>query len=139
VYFSVFLIFEKFIGLKILDKIPKVFRHIYAMIIILIGWIIFRVENIHSLIQIFKMLVVFKPSEIDKFIGNNGDILGVWPYMLLGLVFCTPIIRKIMNFIVAKTNNIGKNIRDVALVTIFSITIVFLLSLSYNPFIYFRF
>ena len=57
-YFAIFLIFEKLWGLKILEKTPKVFRHIYAIVIILIGWIIFRVEDVKSLASILKMLVV---------------------------------------------------------------------------------
>lgn len=138
-YFSVFLIFEKFLGLRILEKVPKVFRHMYAIVIILIGWIIFRVENVHNLLEIIKMFVIFKPSEIDKFISNNGDILGVWPFVVLGLILCTPVIRMVMNYIIEKTDKFGKNIRDIALVAIFLTTIIFLLSLSYNPFIYFRF
>lgn len=138
-YFSVFLIFEKFLGLRILEKVPKVFRHMYAIVIILIGWIIFRVENVHNLLEIIKMVVIFKPSEIDKFISNNGDILGVWPFVVLGLILCTPVIRMVMNYIIEKTDKFGKNIRDIALVAIFLTTIIFLLSLSYNPFIYFRF
>ena len=138
-YFAVFLIIEKVFLSKYLEKIPKVFRHIYALIIILIGWIIFRVEDIQSLGETLKMLVVFKHSEMAKFIGNNGDILGVWPFMLFGLIGCMPWIKKLGSIIIEKSKNIGETLRDIVLVGTFGITILFLLSLSYNPFIYFRF
>ena len=85
------------------------------------------------------MLVVFKHSEMAKFIGNNGDILGVWPFMLFGLIGCMPWIKKLGSIIIEKSKNIGETLRDIVLVGTFGITILFLLSLSYNPFIYFRF
>ena len=138
-YFAVFLIIEKVFLSKYLDKIPKVFRHIYALIIILIGWIIFRVEDIQSLGEILKMLFVFKHSEMAKFIGNNGDILGVWPFMILGIIGGMPWIKKLGSIIIEKSKSIGETLRDIVLVGTFGITILFLLSLSYNPFIYFRF
>ena len=138
-YFAIFLIFEKLWGLKILEKTPKVFRHIYAIVIILSGWIIFRVEDVKSLASILKMLVVVKHSEMARFISNNGDILGVWPFVILGLIGCIPILKKCYGYVVQKREKIVKSARDIILIGIFSVTIIFLLSLSYNPFIYFRF
>lgn len=138
-YFAVFLIMEKLFGLKLLEKIPKLFQHIYSIVVILIGWVIFRVEDFSKLLEILKMLFVYKHSEMAKFISNNGDILGVWPFLILGLILCTPVLKKCINFIIGKAETFGKILKDIALVGTFCITIVFLLSLSYNPFIYFRF
>lgn len=138
-YFAIFLVFEKLVGLKLLEKIPKIFRHIYSILVILISWVIFRVEDVGKLLEILKMLFVYKHSEMAKFISNNGDILEVWPFLILGLVFCTPLVRKCAECIIRKSETVGKTLMDFVLIGTFGLTIIFLLSLSYNPFIYFRF
>ena len=48
-YFGVILIIEKLFMLKVLEKIPKVFSHIYAILLILIGWVIFAFEDLGNI------------------------------------------------------------------------------------------
>ena len=138
-YFAIILLIEKVFLSKILEKIPKLFKHVYSVFFILIGWIIFRVEDIEKLLQILKSLFVVKDSNLSIFLSNNGDVLYVLPFIVLGLIGCTPIVKKVSELLVKKTKNIGLYIKDIVLIAILLLTIVFLLSLSYNPFIYFRF
>lgn len=46
VYFGVILIIEKLFMLKVLEKIPKIFGHIYAIFLVLISWVIFAFEDL---------------------------------------------------------------------------------------------
>ncbi|MBQ3409063.1 MAG: MBOAT family protein [Clostridia bacterium] len=138
-YFAIILVVEKIWIHKIIEKLPSIVAHVYSIVLILYGWIIFRVEDIHGIIYIFKAVIMFKKSDWVEFIGNNGEIVYVVPFFILGLIGCTPIVKKIKDKIISKMKNVGLYISDVGLVIIFGITIVFILSLSYNPFIYFRF
>lgn len=63
-YFGVFIFIETKIGKKNLKKVPTVLMHIYNKIVILIGFGIFRFENIQDLGNFFKNLV-----------GANGNVL----------------------------------------------------------------
>ena len=45
-YYGILLIFEKVVFHKALEKIPKVFGHIYTMIIVVIGWGIFGFADV---------------------------------------------------------------------------------------------
>ena len=138
-YFAVILIMEKMFLLKILNKIPKIFSHIYSIFLILIGWIIFRVEDINAILQLLINLVTFKKTNLSTFLADNGDVLYVVPFFILGIICFSPLLKNFFKYIVEKTNTIGLYIRDIMLVTIFIVTIIFLLAASYNPFIYFRF
>lgn len=46
VYYGILLIIEKFVLKDILIKLPRVFRHIYALFFVLIGWVIFAFDKI---------------------------------------------------------------------------------------------
>ena len=46
VFHGCFLILER-VGLgKALDRCPKVIRHLYTMLVVIIGWVFFRAENL---------------------------------------------------------------------------------------------
>ena len=130
VYFGIILIIEKlFIG-QFIEKLPKVFRHIYALFLILLGWLIFFCDDL-TLIQKYIPKIFANPNIID-----NEFIFYIKNYMIFlisGIVFSIPIVNKIK-----KTKTI-KVIVAVAYIFLFIICISQLCSDSYNPFLYFRF
>ncbi len=56
VYFLVILVIEKAFLLKALEKLPRVFSHVYALLLIGIGWIIFAFPNLSEGWAIFTGL-----------------------------------------------------------------------------------
>ena len=130
IYFGIILIIEKlFIG-QFIEKLPKVFRHIYALFLILLGWLIFFCDDL-TLIQKYIPKIFANPNIID-----NEFIFYIKNYMIFlisGIVFSIPIVNKIK-----KTKTI-KVIVAVAYIFLFIICISQLCSDSYNPFLYFRF
>ena len=60
VYYGVILIIEKvFLG-KLIEKLPKVLQHIYALFFIIIGWVIFRVEDFSQMGIVLQKMFVCK-------------------------------------------------------------------------------
>ena len=141
-YYFVFLVLEKYILKNILKKIPSFLSHLYTLIIVYIGWVIFRCDNLSSLVLYFKSLFSFN---ITSFSLNELSVYieSYWVYFILAFLFQTPIYYKITEKIDKMK---GKKIKEVLtvfhysfLIIIFIITIMFLAYSSYNPFIYFRF
>ena len=129
-YYAVLLIIEKFALKKVLKKFPDFLKHIYAIIFIMFGWLIFYFTDLSSL-----------GTALTNLFGLNG--LGS-----LTLLFHLQIfkVRTIIIFILAiifsmpinilKKNNI---ITYVLLTLLFIVSVIFILGSNYNPFIYFRF
>ena len=57
-YFGVILLIEKLFLGKVLEKLPNFFRHLYALFLIAIGWIIFAVEDLGALGGFVKSLFI---------------------------------------------------------------------------------
>ena len=133
-YYFAFLFLEKYI--INIEKLPKVLRHIYTLVIVYFGWIIFRSDNLKALITFLKSLFNFNITKVD--ISQFLIYLeSYWMYFILALVLQTPIYKKIVEKI---ENNKALNIIHYAgLILVFIVTIMFLAYSSYNPFIYFRF
>ena len=134
-YFGVILIIEKFILNKYLDKLPNFFRHLYAIILIMIGWLIFAFDDINLLTNFTNNLLGINSSFVDKnfmfYLTNYGFIV------LMGIIFSIPIYPIIKEKL--KKSKIGNIILTIIYIILFIITISFLVSDTYNPFLYFRF
>ena len=136
VYFGVILILEKIFILKVLDKVGKVFSHIYTIILILIGWVIFAFEDLGEIeAYLYAMFNVnnFVNNETLYYLKNYGLI------MILGIICSTLLANKVIDKF-NKANNKGfKIIEVIVYMTIFILCTANLVSDSFNPFLYFRF
>ena len=128
-YYAIILLIEKYLLKNILASCPKIIKHIYALLLILIGWTIFAIEDISSLGEYLKIMFSIKSySFIDTyflyFIGNYGLLL------IISIIFSIPLnINK----------KIPKTIKLIIYIILFIITTSYIVSDTYNPFLYFRF
>ena len=135
-YYGVLLIFEKYYLTKYLTRIPKILQHLYTMLMIVIGWVFFFSESAGSALKYLGMMVG---------IGSKGFlhsqdcfvIVSNWGLWLAGIICCTSIGSGILNRNGYEGN--GKWFTDLAYMMLFVITISWLITDSFNPFLYFRF
>lgn len=90
-YHGLFLTLEKLLYKKIFSKIPSFILHIYTMLVVMIGWVFFRVENLIKGRIYIKAL--FGMSEVSnnyiwKYLGDRKFI----SIALIGIILSTPII-----------------------------------------------
>ncbi len=137
IYYGVILIIEKvFLG-KLIDKLPKFLQHFYALFFIIIGWVIFRVEDFSQMGMVLQKMFVYCSSGIIDNIVLNFDIFSSLPYILIGIIGSMPILAKINKKTKEKVSyNVISNIYTFG---VFALSVCFLLVATYNPFIYFRF
>lgn len=141
-YYFIFLVLEKFVLNKFLDKLPNVLKHVYAIVVIYFGWILFRCDSMELLKHYFNALFSFNFSAM-----SFNEILiyleSYYVYFILAIIFSTPVYYKLVEKISSVKNKKLKLVLDIihylGLIVIFIITIMFLAYSSYNPFIYFRF
>ena len=133
-YYGLILIFEKVIGLKILKKLPAVFRHIYALLLILIGWVIFNFTDFDMMINYFK-LMFYNPVIIDDialyFIRDNIVLI------IISIIACLPVrLSRLNPFVINKK---FEYLMPLIILGTLIICVAFICESSYNPFLYFRF
>ena len=137
VYYGVILIIEKvFLG-KLIEKLPKVLQHIYALFFIIIGWVIFRVEDFSQMGIVLQKMFIWQASGIIDNIVLNFDIFSSLPYILIGIIGSVPLLARIREKRRETTTyQVASSIWSFG---VFILSICFLLVATYNPFIYFRF
>lgn len=137
VYYGIILIIEKvFLG-KIIEKLPKFLQHIYALFFIIIGWVIFRVEDFSQMGIVFQKMFTWQASGIVDNIILNFDIFSSLPYVLIGIIGSVPLLAKVREK--RKETSSYQIVSNLWAFGVFIVSICFLLVATYNPFIYFRF
>lgn len=136
-YYFVILFIEKLFLLKALDKLPKFFRHVYALLLIIIGWVIFASDDVSVLLPF-----------LGSMFGANGAIGGMDVYTLLTkaalLVICciasTELPKKLfLSATGAMNEKAAFTLKSVLTIALLALSMILLIGDSYNPFLYFRF
>lgn len=138
-YYAILLLIEKMVTGKYIEKLPKVLKILYSLFFITLGWVIFRVENINNLILVIKKMFSFNNTSFVTLFNNNAMLISIVPYIILGIFLSLPIDKWFKEKVDKSNSVILTLIEDLILGVLFGISIMFLVSNSYNPFIYFRF
>lgn len=137
-YYGVILIFEKVFLLKIIEKMPKVVRHLYTMFLVIIGWVLFSFDS-------FKKGAEFIAGMFG--LGGYSVINKEFIYLLLNnlvlliilVVASTDVPKRWIEKLAAKDKPIFKVTGIILLEVILGICVAYLVASTYNPFLYFRF
>ena len=137
-YYFIFLMLEKFVLKKYLDKMPSFISHIYTIFIVMIGWVLFRCDGLNECMRVIKVMFNFSVNNLtNKYLLLYLEKYGL--YLFLGVILSIPIFPKIRKYMVNKKNIFCHCIYYGFVFVILFLSIIFLSQASYNPFIYFRF
>lgn len=133
IYFLL-LMLEKYTPLK---RVPKLFGHLYTLLAVCLCWVLFRAASLSSALEYLKAM--FGAAPLGIWDGNASIVLtNGFVYFLLGAILSFPIVP-----FFAKKPFVQKPVVQYLLaffqLLVFLLTIGFILSSSYDPFIYFNF
>lgn len=135
-YYGVLLILEKLFLGRLVEKLPKVFRHVYAMLIVAIGWGIFTFTDFSALGAYFGSLIgVGNPGVLTE--TSAAWCLGYLPTLLVCAVASTPLASNLIKKCERFRWFAPARLAGTAVLLV--LCLAALASESYNPFIYFRF
>lgn len=135
-YYCTLLLIEKVFLKKWLDKLPTIIQWLYAMILVCIGWVIFNLGDFSQIIDTLSMMFLYKPTNWGEVFISNSTFWYALIYVPLGIGCSFPWFKN--RFLKEKEANIGI-VSCIGYLALFFICLVYIISSSYNPFIYFRF
>lgn len=145
-FHGLFSFFEEFV--PALKKLPRVVLHIYTMLVVIVGFVIFRADTLtQAFIFIGKMFTGFEFSPVSMSFACQ-QMTPFFIVMLAAAVICCGPIRSLVLKLRAASERDGKLTSKENFVQIILYVAAFVLLLwciirlsggSYNPFIYFRF
>lgn len=137
-WFFVFLLLERaFLG-KMLEK-SRILNHVYLLLVVLFGWVLFRYSNLTLVWTIVKGMFGANGNALTSFsaetMGKNHLFI-----LILSAGICTPVIRSADTWLQKKSSRVWPFLRTTVIpVILLLLSTAALVGDSYNPFIYFQF
>lgn len=142
-YFGLIIGIEKLFLLRLLEKLPKVFRHVYAIFIVLIGWVFFSFDNLSIGIDYLSIMLGLTSQSLY----DGQFIYYLYTNIILLIILsigATPLMKNLHPIVLKKIKAKRIILYEYFVIPVFYFVIIFiatsyLVDEAYNPFLYFRF
>ena len=137
-YFGFILLIEKLYIGKYLKK-TKVFKYIYSLLIIIIGFLIFNTTNVSDIINSVKNMflinkIPFYSLETLYYLRSNLVLL------IVSILAATPLFKNVVLKVKkTKFKVVVDVLEPIVYIILLTLCTAFLIDASFNPFLYFRF
>lgn len=131
----VLLLAEKLIWGKLLRKLPKLLQWLYAMFFVVVGWVLFDLTDFAQLKYALGIMFSYTPTNWSLLLASDTTKLFSAIFIIPAIIFSFPVAKK-LRVGDGTVSNVAVNIVCLLLL---AACIMFIISSSYNPFIYFRF
>ncbi|WP_302625690.1 MBOAT family protein [uncultured Eubacterium sp.] len=140
VYYFILLMLEKLFLLKWMERWPQLLRHIYTLLFVVIGWVIFACTDLNVMCSVLKAMFGLG----EGIAGGMSEyyMISYGVLFIIAAILATSVPMRIVRRLFLKlnlNNNVKLIIKNCLCVFVLIVSIAFLVGDSYNPFLYFRF
>ena len=139
-YYGVILILEKYLWGSKIEKLPAAVQHIYAFVLVLFGWVFFFSPTLGYAGQYLKVMFGIGAKGIfDK--QGFFMIFTNWLLIVIAILASAPRGYKLLKKITGcwQSEEVRTIVTCAVYIAMFLLCIAFLVTETYNPFLYFRF
>jgi alginate O-acetyltransferase complex protein AlgI len=120
---------------KILKRIPSLFQNIYVLLVVVFGWVFFRIESWGDAIEIQKTMLGINSIDGPYTLSSVMNPY-YWLLLIIGIILCFPVFGTSKDF---QSKPMLRIIEQFAIVVILILSVGEMANNTYSPFIYFRF
>lgn len=139
-YFAAFLMLEKVFLKKFFEKLPRIFSHIYVLIVVIISFVVFNAVNFTEAFSDIRGM--FGGLDIPFWSRETAYYLSSYGLLFAAALFgATPCMKNTMLKLKEKkgTSLIIDVLEPIAVVVLLTVITACFVNGSFNPFLYFRF
>ena len=137
-YYGIILIIEKYILSPVLDKLPSVVRHVYSIVLVVIGWVLFFSPSLGGAVRYLGMMFGAGAHGVadreSLYLLTTNLVL--WIILIIG---STPLTDVRYQHMLRQKKWNTTLLNGIVYAVLFILCIAYLVTETYNPFLYFRF
>ncbi len=132
-FYGILLIVEKYLLKNLLPKIPSLLRHMGTLIVVMVGWVFFSAESFTAASELLCSMLCLNSNPLS-------DSQGMYYLSCYAFAIAVMSLSSFGTFdSIAKIKNGNKYLKTAGYAIVFILCIAYLISETYNPFLYFRF
>jgi alginate O-acetyltransferase complex protein AlgI len=151
-YHGAFLMLERFGFGRVLDAAPRILRHVYALVVVMIGWVFFRAADLSAALHYLAVMLdprAFRPLGLGLRYLLDTEVLLAFA---AGILFAFPTLQALMTRLKAQRSDApsphlpahldtrAAHVLPTPVLAVgFVVAIAVLVNSTLNPFLYFRF
>lgn len=137
-FFGVLLVIEKLFLLDVLKKIPPLINHSYTILCLAVSWVFFGFEDISKGFLYLKTM--FGAGNVFCDAKTLYQMISYFPLLFICIIAATPLGVQVYGKLKGKQKSWAVTAFEVfGMVSVCLLSMAYLISSSYNPFLYFRF
>lgn len=136
-YYGLLIALEKAGFGDVLSRMWRPMRHLYVLLIVMIGWVFFRADNFPYAFGYIQTLFGVHAHLFDT--KTLYYLSTKWIYFFIGIVASAPIVPKIKNAFRFLPSGSIPLVGTLLYLSLLGESILYMVNETYNPFLYFRF
>ena len=139
IYYGILVVIEKLLWKPVIEKIPTFLRHIYTMLLVMIGWSLFSWQDMadstgYIKTMFFQAGVGIADRQTMYLLTSNMILL------LIAIIGSLSLPKRLADKYLLPKETVRREVVSVFfIITVFFACVAMLVNSSYNPFLYFRF
>jgi len=141
-YFGLLIAFERLLLKRIFEAIPKIFSHIYLIIAVIFGWVLFYFVDFNRMWHYLRIMTFNTCNKLWDF-SLNLTLQENMFWFVIAILLCLPVYitinRYFKNLVMRKNHLYLFKVSMFFHFILLLISTVMIVANGYNPFIYYRF
>lgn len=136
-FWGMLILIEKLFLSRVLERVPRIFSHLYLLAAMLVGWVFFYFVDLGTgLAYIGRMFGAGAPAlwDLPLMINISNNLF----WFLAAVLFCAPVAPRLVEALSKKKAPVSAAVPAVSIFCLL-VSTALLVGQSYNPFLYFRF
>jgi len=137
VYFGIILMVEKLFLTKLLARLPRAVRHVYALLLITVGWTIFGLGSVAEILIYLGDMFALNATPLHNleslYLLRSNIVL-----LLIAIVGAMPLFRDLYEKVSGR-GVVGSLAMPAFYVIVLLASVAYIVDASFSPFLYFRF
>ena len=135
-YYGGLLLIEKLVIGKRIERVPAFLRWFMTFTLVTLGWVLFNITDAQALLSVLRTMFVYRPTAWGALLKLDASICSKLIMIPAALLFSFPIAKHWTQPEAGTLRSIAVNAGYLAL---FLVCVMFIVSSSFTPFIYFNF
>ena len=134
-YYGVLLLIEKLVIGKRIERVPRVLRWLVTFVLVNVGWVLFNLTDIQTLLSTLRDMFVYVPTDWQGLLALDTSVCSKALALPFALLFSFPVFRHLE----LPEKGPGLIAVNGAFLVLLLVCVMFIVSSSFTPFVYFNF